>query len=179
MSIITFILSLMTAINLNFAQTASLKINSLTIEGSLYEFSAKLENQGFELLDADFAEGSSMFSGEYEGFKESTIVVNADEDGNVKTVTVMVKASEKGVQSAVNELYLPIKEKLRETYGAPALSIEDFSGREKDIRKRLKAGKAATTEFIKSGGVILLSLAHDPLVGGYFAVVVYELRSVN
>ena len=154
-----------------------LKVNDVAIEGSLYEFSAKLENSGLQLMDADFGKGSSMFSGNYEGFEDSYIVANADPDGSITSVTVMVKAKEKGISSIVNDVYAVLKKSLKESYGVPIVELEDFSGMERELRKRIKDGKAATTQFTTAAGVVMLTLGYDPLVGGYFAVVLYDLTS--
>lgn len=167
----------MTAINIAFAQTKAFEINSVIIEGTLYEFSAKLEAQGMQIMDADFGKGYSMFSGSYESFEDCSLVVNADDAGMVKSLNVMLRPQEKGVHAVVNDVYKPVKEMLRTKYGVPVAEIEDFSGLERDIRKRVKEGKAATTQFMTAAGNILVGIGYERTVGGYFVVVVYDLKS--
>lgn len=152
-----------------------LEISGIPIEGSLYEFSARLENSGMQVINTDFEDGGTIFLGECYGFEVCSVAVKQSADGNVGSVTVIVSTKKKGVQTIINDVYLPLKQKLTEEYGDPAACIEDFSAKEKDTRARLKAGRGVTTEFVTSSGTVVLTAAYDLLVGGYFAVVVYTV----
>lgn len=174
MTILSTLIGLFAALSLSQQTTDKLAFMEIPLGEPLYQFSAQLENKGLTLVDADFGKGYSMFSGSYESHPDCSIVANSDTEGNVKEVTVMVKAKTKGIQAIVKEVYEPLKKSLSQQYGVPAVKIEDFSGRERDIRKRLKAGESATCEYIVPGGVVLLTISYDALVGGYFAVVVYS-----
>lgn len=176
MTILNLLCGLFAALLITQNPGEQLKINNIPLEGSLYEFSAKLENNGMLLIDADFDKGFSMFSGSYEGFEDCSIVVNSAADEELSELTVMVKAQSKGVQAIINEVYEPLKKVLAASYGSPVAEIEDFSGREADIRKRIKAGRAATSQFLTADGTVILTIGYDALVGGYFAVVVYDLN---
>lgn len=175
MTILNLLCGLFAALSPVQSPEGNLKFNNIPIEGSLYEFSAKLENSGMELIDADFDKAFSMFSGSYEGFDDCSVIVNSGADANVNELTVMVKAREKGVQPVINEVYEPLKKILSEQYGAPVVELEDFSGREQDLRKRFKSGNGATTQFATAAGSIILTIGYDALVGGYFVVVVYTV----
>jgi len=174
MTILSTLIGLFAALSLSQQTTDKLAFMEIPLGEPLYQFSAQLENKGLTLVDADFGKGYSMFSGSYESHPDCSIVANSDTEGNVKEVTVMVKAQVKGIQAVVKDVYESLKESLTQKYGVPVAEIEDFSGRERDIRKRLKAGQGATCEYIVPGGIVLLTLSYDALVGGYFAVVVYS-----
>ena len=176
MTILSTLIGLFATVAVSQQSSDKLLFMDIPLGETLYQFSAQLENKGLTLVDADFGKGFSMFSGSYESHPDCSIVASADAEGNVKDVTVMVKAKAKtkGIQAIVKEVYEPLKKSLSQQYGVPAVKIEDFSGRERDIRKRLKAGESATCEYIVPGGVVLLTISYDALVGGYFAVVVYS-----
>ena len=174
MSISSFLVSIFAALSLAQQPSDKFSFMDVPLGETLYQFSAQLENNGLTLVDADFGKGYSMFTGSYESHPDCSIVVSSDPEGNVNDVTVMVKAPSKGIQSIVKDVYEPLKKTLSQQYGAPMVKIEDFSGKERDIRKRLKAGKSATCEYILPEGTVLLTISYDAIVGGYFAVVVYS-----
>lgn len=174
MTILSTILAFFAAVSVSQQSPDRLSFMDIPLGEPLYQFSAQLENKGLTLVDADFGKGYSMFSGVYESHPDCSIVASADTEGNVKDVTVMVKAATKGIQAIVKDVYEPLKKSLSQQYGVPLAQIEDLNGRERDIRKKLKAGKGATCEYIVPGGTVLLTISYDALVGGYFAVVVYS-----
>lgn len=174
MTILSTILAFFAAVSVSQQSPDRLSFMDIPLGEPLYQFSAQLENKGLTLVDADFGKGYSMFSGVYESHPDCSIVASADSEGNVKDVTVMVRAATKGIQAIVKDVYEPLKKSLSQQYGVPLAQIEDLNGRERDIRKRLKAGQGATCEYIVPGGIVLLTISYDALVGGYFAVVVYS-----
>lgn len=103
-------------------QTEHMKFKGIPMEGTLQQFTQKLQGKGYKLVET--SNGTSMLEGEFASYKNSIIFVITDKTGMICKVSVFFPKREKWAD--LNSCYTMMKSMLTEKYGDPSECTETF-----------------------------------------------------
>lgn len=106
-----------------YAQSEHLTFKGVPIDGTLAEYTEKMQEKGFEYLYSD--NGITILQGDFAGYKNCQIGVSTlDNIDLVSTIAVIFQSYESW--SLLHNNYTNLKEMLSQKYGKPAIVVEEF-----------------------------------------------------
>lgn len=107
----------------SYAQSEHLTFKGVPIDGTLAEYTEKMQEKGFEYLYSD--NGITILQGDFAGYKNCQIGVSTlDNMDLVSTIAVIFQSYESW--SLLHNNYTNLKEMLSQKYGKPAIVVEEF-----------------------------------------------------
>lgn len=157
--IITLLVALMFGSIISFAQSEHLKFKGVPIDGTLKEFTSKLEQKGFITLSQD--NNSVTMSGTFAGHHDCiAYIFRNDKIDIVSGVVLNFPALD--TWNLLEGQYKGTKDMLIEKYGEPFECIEEFQSRiqpttdrDKMFELRMERCTYKTTFFTPSGRIII------------------------
>ncbi len=106
-----------------YAQSEHLTFKGVPIDGTLAEYTEKMQEKGFEYLYSD--NGVTILQGDFAGYKNCQIGVSTlDNMDLVSTIAVIFQSYESW--SLLHNNYTNLKEMLSQKYGKPTIVVEEF-----------------------------------------------------
>ena len=166
-----------TADSVAMEQSTHLKFKGVPIDGSLAQFTARMERKGFNVVSSSDAEVHQL-EGDFAGFKECEVYVSTlDNNDLVAQITVRFPSREQWKYLYGD--YKNLKDMLIEKYGRPTSCVERFNGywgnTNEDSNRMMGVQNDEcqyVTRFSTDEGDIILSIEHGVKVG--FAQLVYR-----
>lgn len=175
MIVLTSLVSLAHA-QVSSSSSSHLTFKGVPIDGTLREYTLKMENIGFELLGTD--NGVSLLQGDFASYKKCLIgVVSLKQKDVVSRITVVFP--DQGTWSGLESNYFTLKEMLTEKYGEPSDVIERFDG----IEPRDDGDKMHYVQFDRckyytiyetDKGTIQLQIHHNETTSCYIMLTYYD-----
>ena len=109
-----------------FAQTDHLKFKGVTIDGTLNQFVATMQNAGFTKLGQDGK--AVILEGDFAGYKDCYIVVSTLDNKDLVN-QIAVKFNSHNDWRSLENNYLNLKELLTKKYGVPFGAVEEFQNK--------------------------------------------------
>ena len=167
-----------TADSVAMEQSTHLKFKGVPIDGSLAQFTARMERKGFNVVSSSDAEVHQL-EGDFAGFKECEVYVSTlDNNDLVAQITVCFPSQEQWKNLYGD--YKNLKDMLIEKYGRPTSCVERFKGylgnSDNDSFRMMAVQDdncQYVTRFSTDEGDIILSIEHGG-VRECFAQLVYR-----
>ena len=143
--------------------SAHLNFKGVPIDGTLREYTLKMEKKGFTLVDTE--DGASLLEGDFASYKHCMIGVATLKQKNlVSKITVMFPESD--TWSSLSSNYYSLQEMLTAKYGQPSGYVETFEGPAPgDDNSRMHEVKSDRckyyTTYETEKGTIQLSIEHN------------------
>ena len=160
----------------NNESSAHLSFKGVPIDGTLREYTLKMEKNGFTQMGTE--DGVSIMKGDFASYKNCIIGVSTLKQKDlVNKITVIFPKQD--TWSSLTDNYYSLQEMLTEKYGKPSDLVERFDGYEPDDdRSKLHAVmfdncKYYTTYETKKG-TIQLSIEHDGPIRCYVQLAYYD-----
>ncbi len=144
-------------------QSTHLKFKGVPIDGSLAQFTARMERKGFEVVSSSDAEVQQL-EGDFAGFKECDVYVSTlDNNDLVAQITVCFPSQEQWKNLYGD--YKNLKDMLIEKYGRPTSCVERidrlYNTDESSRMLAINMGNYKyNTRFSTDEGDIILSIEH-------------------
>lgn len=161
----------------SFAQspkTEHLTFKGVPIDGPVNEYTLKMKQNGFTLIEANAA--VVILNGDFAGYKDCIVEVSTLKQTDlVHKISVIFMKRE--TWSELSSNYLNLKEMLTEKYGKPSSVVETFDYQPVDDRSRIYQVQSDRCKYYSiwqtDKGNIELSMSHERAKGcfvrlGYF-----------
>ena len=160
-----------------WGQSDHLTFKGVPIDGTLSEFSAKLQQKGLMYIYQE--DGTAMFSGEFAGYKGCHIgAYSSNNTGNVSKVGVIFPYFD--TWSGLYNNYSSLKYMLTQKYGTPTSCTEKFDGYsepsdDKDRMYRVQFDRCKyDTTWMTDKGEIQLHITHNDSLDCYVVLLYWD-----
>jgi len=173
--VITTIVSLAQG-QVNKESSAHLTFKGVPIDGTLREYTVKMEKNGFTQMGTE--DGVSILKGDFASYKNCVIgVATLKQKDLVNRITVIFP--EQDTWSGLSSNYFSLQEMLTEKYGDPSDKVERFDGYEpRDDNSKINNIKMDRckyyTTYETERGTIQLSVEHDGIIKCYVQLSYYD-----
>lgn len=180
---ILFLLSFLTICSITYSQTSEhLVFKGVPIDGTLKEYVAKMEQEGFTNLKTE--NETAILNGDFAGYKDCVIGVSTLKQKDL-VCKIGVIFPKKETWSTLSGNYFELKEMLTEKYGKPSVVTEKFDGdsysQPKDDDDKMYKVKFDNCKYFSvwktDKGDIQLSIEHKNVIQCY--VVLTYLDKIN
>ena len=118
------------------AQTEHMKFMGIPMEGTIQEFSNKLQAKGFTIAKVYPGNIAIALNGDFAGYRDCAVGIVGDISGRVCKINVIFPAMDKW--SELERCYNDYKSMLSEKYGKPKDCVEKFQNISNDDLKKSK-----------------------------------------
>jgi hypothetical protein len=175
-SVIFVLTAVISFAQVNATSSDHLVFKGVPIDGTLREYTLKMEKSGFTHIRTD--DGIALLQGDFASYRNCTVgVATLKQKDLVSKITVIFPKHD--TWSSLSSNYFSLQEMLTEKYGEPSDYVEKFDGSEpRDDRGRMYGVKFDNckyyTTYETEKGTIQLSIEHDGVTSCYVRLTYWD-----